>query len=432
MQARAEAMSEAMEEFVEQDELMTMVLNVSDDDMLYPIKALEGLDRASQVDVFLSFGHAFQDASSWMDQAASLLAQQVEGGNELKAQKRRAIAEGTERPNRDPTLTVDLEPWPEPPPELMDSRRAAWKRLAAMIEYADRLIPADGEHRVVWGLLPITIADPRGYLDLVARLITEQELPACVARHRFFIRDNRLSPFMVPLLEAQKVMNVLVLDLDFSPERLHDDLVQEVGDPAVPDVQRVLGVLQLAAVDFAYKRDADAHEKYAAVYEYFDGKDQPAVQSLCLAGVGDIAARQDDHQTALARYRQALALVAPIQQPSLMLLPMLGAGRAAYKLGDFAEAEAYLGNAADLAGKGMNYTMRCDALYEKGLAQRQAGKFSDAIESWRAGKTLAATFEYHDGHRKHLEAMIELYQHAGMRAEEQECRTELMLVGRGA
>lgn len=432
MQARAEAMSEAMEEFVEQDEFMTMVLNVSDDDILYPIKGLEGLDRASQVDVFLTFGHAFADASSWVDQAVSLVATQVEGGNELKAAKRKAIAEGSERASRDPTLTVDLEPWPAPPLELMDSRRDAWKRLAALIEYGNGLVPADGEHRVVWGLLPITIADPRGYLELVARLITEQDLPACVARHRFFIRDQRLSPFMVPLLEEQKVMNVLVLDLDFSPERLHDDLVQEVGDPAVPDLQRVLGVLQLAAVDFAYRRDADAHEKYAAVYEYFDGKDQPGVQSLCLVGAGDIAARQDDPVTALARYRQALVLVGPTQQPALMLVPMLGAGRAAFKLGDFAEAEAYLGNAADLAGKAMNYTMRCDALYEKGVAQREAGKFSDAIESWRSGKTLAATFEYHDGQRKHLEAMIELYQHAGLRAEVDACRVELALVGRVA
>lgn len=424
-QPRIETLTDVLEQFVEQDEQRVLVLNASDDDMLYPVAALDGLDRSTQTDVFVTYAHAFVDASAWMDELVVKLAREVETGNRLKAERREAIASGSEQPTIDPTLIIDLEPWPEPPAEVMDSRRPAWARLMATLAYIDSLVPSGGENRLVCALLPVSIADPPAYLQLVAGLITGQGLPACAARHRYIIRDNRLAPFLLPVLERRQDTAVLVHDLDFSPERMHDDLVASVRDRSKPERERVLGVLQLAAVDFSQRRYDDALDKYAAVYDYFDGKDQPGIQALCLSGAGDVAARQGDHVTALARHRQALALVAPTQQPALMLNPMLAAGKAALALRDFAEAEAYLGNAADLAGKTLNYTARCDALLDKGVAQREAGKLAEALATWTAGNTLAASFGFVEGQRHHLEAMTALYEQAGMSAEAQRCRAEL-------
>lgn len=45
MSERVEAMTVAMEEFVRQDDYQAMVLAAGDDDLLYPLKALDGLDR---------------------------------------------------------------------------------------------------------------------------------------------------------------------------------------------------------------------------------------------------------------------------------------------------------------------------------------------------------------------------------------------------
>jgi tetratricopeptide (TPR) repeat protein len=398
--------------------------------MLYPIATLDGLDRSTQTDVFVTYAHAFVDAGAWMDELAIMLAREVETGNRLKAERRAAIASGSERPNINPALIIDLEPWPEPPVEIMDSRRPPAARLLAALTYIDSLIPGEpsAENRLVCALLPVSIAAPQGYLQLITGLVTGQDLPSCSVRHRYIVRDDRLAPFLLPLLEQSQDSTVLVHDLDFSPERMLDELAAGVGDRSKPERERVLGVLQLAAVDFSQQRYPDALDKYAAVYDYFDGKDQPGLQALCLSGAGDVAARQGDHVTALARHRQALALVAPTQQPALLLNPMLAAGKAALALQDYAEAEAYLGNAAELAAKTFNYTARCDALLDKGVAQREAGKLAEALQTWTAGKTLAASFGFAEGQRQHLEAMAALYERAGMAAEAQQCRAELRSV----
>lgn len=422
MSERVEAMTEAMEEFVQQDEYQVMVLSARDDDLLYPLKALDGLDRDDDDDIYLTFAHDFHDARAWIDELVRLLIAQVEAAGGLQFEKQRRLERGDERLEDDRVYA--LERWPAPPLSVTDSRRDPLDRFAALMTYVDEIVPA-GEHRIVWSLLPLRLHDPRAHHDFVAPLLEPEVLPP---RHRLFVRDDRLAPLVVPQLERRKVMTVLVLDLDFGPARMHDDLVASVADRSQPPQQRMLGLLQLAAVDFAHKRHDDAHAKYAAVYQFFEGKQQPGMQALCLTGVGQIAGEQGDHKTALARYRQALALVAPTRALPLMLNPMLGAGRSALRLGDYAEAEGYLGNAADIARKGLDHTTCCDALHDKGVAQRLGGKPAEALASWRQAATLAASFEYHDGRRRSLTEIAAQHERSGARAEAEKARRELAQV----
>ncbi|MBZ5709405.1 hypothetical protein [Nannocystis pusilla] len=418
-------MTEAMEEFVRQDDYRAMVLSADDDDLLYPLKALDGLDRDSEHAIYLTFAHEFRASQSWVDEVVRGLLGQIEAAAAMQADKRVRVERGDEHLEADRVYALD--PWRRPPPAVTDSRRDPVARFHALLTHVDALVPA-GDYRVVWSLMPLKLLDPGAYTDFVVRLLQPELAP----RHRLFIRDNRVAPVLVPRLEQLKVKAVLAMDLDFSPERMHDDLVASVADRSKPPQQRILGLFQLAAVDLAYKRYADALAKYAAVYEYFEGKEQPGMQALCLSGAGEVADAQGDHHAALARHRQALALVAPTGVLPLMLNPMLGAGRSALRIGDYAEAEVYLGNAAELARKGLNHTACCDALHDKGRAQLGGGKPTEAVASWRQAATLAATFEYHDGQRKSLTALIEQHERAGRQADAAKARHDLTQVGRRA
>jgi hypothetical protein len=416
MQRRVEAATGEIADFVDQDEPRILVVNAGDDDLLYVVKILEGLDRSNETDIFLSFVHEFTSLPAWVDELVVRLGQMVEGGNSLK-QQRRAELDGT-RP--DPERFFDLEPWPDLPMQARDARLDPWVRMRAVIEYVDSIAPpAEGGHRIVWGLLPLHVADVAGYEGLAVRLIVSimEDLPACCERHRFLVRDDRLAPSLVPKLDAHATPGVAIIDIDFSPERLNEDLNKQVADPSIADEQRVIGLYQLAATDFAQQRYELASDKYAAVYDYYEGKNQPGMQGLCLAGVGDIALRQGDPALALQRYQQALALVCPEQKLPLMLNPMLGAGEASYQCGRFDDAAGYFAHVVAIARAMRNPHLIADARAKQGVALRDAGRHAEAIEAWRSGMTMAETVQDPAGRKANLEPMAALYEQFGMTAE---------------
>lgn len=421
MQRRVEAATGELSDFVDQDENQVLVVNASDDDLLYVAKILEGLDRGNETDIFLSFVHDFVDFPSWVDELVNRLAKMVEGGNALKQQR----AEEIERRPPPADRHVDLEPWPELPMLARDGRVSPWKRMLAVLEYVDGIAPpAEGGHRVVWSFLPLTLQDVAGYKGLEAHLIAS-ELPPCCVRHRFIVRDNRLEPFLIPELDAHQTPGVAILDADFSPERLNEDLNKEVADPSIPDEQRIIGMYQLAATDFAHERYELAHEKYAVVYEFYEGKNQPGMQGLCLAGAGDIALRQGDGELALQRYQQALALVCPTQKLALMLNPMLGAGEASYQTGRYDDAAAYYNHVVDIARGMRNPHVVADGRAKQGAALREAGRQAEAIEAWRSGATMAETVNDPEGRKANLEPMAALYEQVGMDEEAATVRARL-------
>ena len=416
MQARVEATTAEIGEFVEQDEHQVLVLDGSDDDVVYALEILGGLDRSDDGNLYLNFGHPCLQLRTWMDELVARLGAMIEGGNAMRTQE-------------------GQQPWPSLPQQATDGRVSPWMRMRALIEFIDGLVLLDdptlagsetrpGGVVVLWSLVPMHIDDIAGYKGLLAHLIVG-ERPTCRLRHRFVVRDDRNAPFLVPELDAARTPGVAIIALDFSPARLNEDLNKAVADPAVPDEQRILAMFQLAAVDFAEQRYQPATEKYAVVYDFYEGKNQPGMQGLCLAGVGDVALRQGDAPTALARYQQALALVCPTKKLPLMLNPMLGAGEASYQCGRFDDAAGYFAHAADIARAQLNPNVVSDARAKQGIALREAGRQAEAIAAWQSGTVMAETVNYAEGRQQNLELMAALYEQVGMENEAAICRARI-------
>lgn len=82
-------------------------------------------------------------------------------------------------------------------------------------------------------------------------------------------------------------------------------------------------LLQLAAVDASHQRPQDAMQKYAVCYEYYLTQGQPVQQSMCLEGVGDVMAKNQQVDVAKGRYQQALALSSKAGPEGLPLVALV-------------------------------------------------------------------------------------------------------------
>src|SRR5690606_18582310 len=142
---------------------------------------------------------------------------------------------------------------------------------------------------------------------------------------------------LVPVLAQNQNPAAAVIELDFSAERQLDRLVRVAQDTSRPTPQRMDALFQLAAVDFAYKRYAEALEKYGAIFVYDEGKNRLR-QTMCLRGAGDVAMEVGKPELGLDRYRSGLAIAVEIEATALLAPLCMGAGKACLALGANAEA----------------------------------------------------------------------------------------------
>ena len=397
------AMESAMRKFIDQPDYPTMILNTSDNDVLFPTKVLQNTDRQSDSEVFLVFPFACDSVGDYVQKCMEFLKAQADSVNEGR-------------------ITEGQDPWPPFPLLCLDPRQSPYQRLRAVIDYTRQVLPQDIP--VVWGLMPASIGDMPGYKALIAPLLALQGFEDWMTGHRFFVRDNAEQHFLLPELERAKIDTVLVLDIDFSPARVADRLVQTVNDEHVSTPERMQALVQLAAFDLAYQRYDQAVEKYDLLYAYYLEQGDPASQATCLGGAGDVALRAGENELAKKRYQQALAVVVPTGNLAVMLNLFLGAGEACLRLKHYEEAEGYFDYASKTAGKLQNPFSQVGAMEKLGVALTNQGKHEKAVEIWTAAKGLCKQFRYLDGWHSILDQLIALYSNSGMVKEVRECEKE--------
>jgi tetratricopeptide (TPR) repeat protein len=397
---------DTLSQFVEQRDNLLLVVSTSDREMAYVLKTLEGMDEGSPSDLFLIFAEPFADGPAYASAIMKNLYVQME------------VAKATLKERGE-------GPFP-PLPELCDDEAAPpVARLRAAIDHVASLVPAQGGHRAVWGFLPLQIADQEGYARLAGEFVMWSGPELWMRGLRVIARDDRERPFLFPALRKKKAPGVLLYDLDMSPEALNDALVKEAADRSAPVADRMQALMQLAGIDYAYKRYPEAIDKYRVLYNYYAEHNAPAMQAVVLQGVGDAILRLGDPRAAKVKYHQGLALAMQTQSLPILLNLTSAIGDVDLGLEDYRDAEGFFGLAAQIAGKMQNPFVKADALEKQGLARERTGDEAGAVVAWRDAAALCKTFAYHERHRSVLERLIRAYRSMCLDEERRACEAEL-------
>ena len=396
MQREANALMNSLREFIDQPDYPTLVLGSNDVTVALPNRTLYEYDSQDELNYYLLFPGPCTDAGAYMDGIIEALEPQREAFNmELEARS--------------------LSPLPPWPIEVPDSRYPPVQRLRALVAYCGQHLPEPGA--IVWGLLPQELNDFEGYRAMIAPLLAPNGVESWMDRHRFIVRDRDEPAVIIPQLHQAKNENVLVMELDFSNERVEQSLHEQALDRSLPKDDRMFAFFQLAALDFAFKRYPDALQKYGACFNYFDAQGNKAFASLCLKGAGDTALQGGKPQDALKFYQQSIAVSMDDKNPATLQQGLYSAGCTSLELGQNEDAEGYLTHADVLAGKLNNPNAKCDALEKLGQAKWRLGKVKEAADSWTAGKELAKQFAYEHRACSILDQLAAMYRVAGMHAE---------------
>ncbi len=411
MQRQADALVGTLREFIKQPDYPTLVLGCDDAAVALPNRTLLSFSQEDEDHYFLLFPNPCPSPGEYMDAIAQALSTQLETLNGELVRR-------------------GVEPLPNFPLEVQDSRCPAARRLQAAIQHCGVHLP--GPDEIVWGLLPTEIQDPHGFKALVAELLAPQAVPAWMDRHRFVVRDTLPGALIIPELFQAKNDRVLVMELDFSNATAEREMHATALDKSLSHDERVFAFFQLACLDFAYKRYPDALEKYGHCFNYYNAKGNKPLATLCLKGAGDTTLQSGNPVQALKFYQQSIAL--SMQEHNMMTLQqgLQSAGQVSMDLGKVEDAEGYFKLSSQMAGKLCNPHSKIDAMECQGQCEWQLGKFQAAQETWTNGKNLARQFSYQERAYSIIDRLIAMYRVSGMSRQANDCEQEKLAIANEA
>lgn len=370
MQRKLDALREDLSWFVDQDEHMVLVLDTVDDELAYVLKILQMVEGEHVSDVFLMFAHEFDDATGFVDAMMDNIEIQRTAVNELRAED-------------------ELSPWPALPASCRDPAVEPSRRIIAAVEWLRTQLPAPENH-VILGLLPTRLTNPVAYSELLAGLLPRAGIEPWMNGLRVLVRDDRHRPFLIPAMERNPNDWVLFYDrLDLSPAALTQALVEDAGDPDVPEGQRMVALVQLAALDFSHRRYAESYRKWGILFDYYRRMEAPTMQAMALCGAADVLRATGKLADAKARYQQGLAIAQSAETLPAALNLLLGIGEACIGLEHWPEASGYLELADEIASKTMQIYAKCDVMERHGIALLAMGDDEAAETKWRAAVDLS-------------------------------------------
>lgn len=399
MQRRFEELRDALSEFVEQRETLMLVLwHKTPSGLAFALKYLESMEQSSRRDLFLVFGHEFVDAPSYLDGLMSTCEVDIETAN-------RIIVEGD--------ADEGAFAWEGLPSACFDAAAGPRARMRALVEHVRRYYP-EARHRIVLGLLPVSIEDPVAYAELARELVAWDGYEPWMAGVRILVSDSRAAPQVVPALADRDAFGVQVLPLDFSSEAMQDALDESASDPSVPDEDRVKSLVQLAALDHAYGRIEESIAKYFVAYQFYVREKNSVMQGLCLLGQGYAYERAERVEDARERFRQSLELGISNESGQLMLNSLMALGGLEQRAEQWSEAATYYETAAGVA-KHLNNPFSCaDALLHGGVCHVALGDTAKAREWWDVGVKVGGQGQYWPRVMSLLEHLIEIERREGL------------------
>lgn len=409
MKRKFEELRENLDEFVQQDDYPMLVVGCLSEELAYVVKFLQALDEKHPQHFIVVFPQAYEDGARYLDGVIESIRLQVEAAGPMRAER-------------------GAPPFPALPPTLSDARRTPAQRLKDVLDYLRSLLPDEEDHRVVVGLLPLSCKDLDSYAKLIATIMPEPTVQPWLSAVRIVVYDDRKHQKLVTAMRAGKVEHVLTFDVDFSTPALTDALVRDVADPSVPVPERMSSLMQLAALDYSYRRYPDALEKYGVLFKYYEREKVPSMQALALLGTGDTLRAAGHPQIAKQRLQQGIAIGMEHKVLPVLLNLFLSITGVCMELRQFDEAGSYADSGAKVAAAVLNPFAYADMHELKGDAQIAQGKLTEGLTTYKRCQELCKMYSHFHRWISVLERQKKLYEDARMGRERREVEDELLAV----
>lgn len=405
-----EGVRRRLEDFVEQRDDVLLVVGCEDGAASLILKTLQEIDEADASDLFWLFADEAKRAPDWV----GTLVERFE-------ERHRMVCEGLEKNGR--------PRWPALPAAVRRAGSAA-ARLRALLEFSRSLLPPGPEFRVVWGLMPLKIADAPGLAALFEELLRPDGPSPWYHHMRLIVREDSAQRVLRERLA--KTPRVAWYEPDLSVGAQEKSVEEEVTDPGLPASQRMQSLFLLAGMDYAHRRFPDALKKYGVLLDYYKGMGNQTMLALVLNGMGEVHQRAGDLSRAKAHFECALSPAILAESPPVLLNVTLNLGNLALAVKDWKEGETYFDGAEKLAAAQLNAPTKIHCLENRGVCQERLERPKEAAESWEAGAQLAKATEERDLQRRILERLRALYDRYGQKQKKAEVERELSLVQGGA
>lgn len=375
MRRKFEDLRENLAEFVEQDDYPMMVVGCLADELAYVLKFFQGVQETHPEHVLLAFPQPFDSPHGYLDGVVESIRLQVEAAGPLRQER-------------------GEPPFPPLPPRLLSLEQTPADRFHGILAYLLSLLPNLDDHRLIVGFLPLLCTDWPGYHQLLASIVPHGQVPTWMKPLRLLGYDDRRTRHLLAAMQHQGIDLVLTLEVDFSTPALTDALSRDAANTELPVMERMACLFQLAALDYSYRRYADALQKYGVLDVYYAEQELPAMQALCLLGVGDTLRASGNPLLAKEKYQQGLALALQRQSLAALLNLLLAVSELCYELQHFVEAESYAESGTRVAAAVLNPYAYCDLHERWGDALLAQSKLAEAIEVYDKCRQLCRHYQY--------------------------------------
>lgn len=390
------AIESSIEAFVEQPDDPTLLLEMTDNDVVPVLKMLQSLDQRVGDAIFLTFPFPCDAVHTYLQKCMEALGRQIDEENRARVERGETH-------------------WPSLPLTCIDPRRALADRLRDAVMHVHGLVPEGA--KVVWAWLPSSIADTGSFAKMVLHLLALNGFENWMEGHRFCIRDDRNNPCLIPLAQERRAEHVLILPVDFSSGKATRNLAGIANDEAQPIAQRMAALMQIAAIDLAHGRLPDAQRKYHALYAFYAGRQDATGCAVALHGLGDVALRQRSQRDAKEWYVRAVPAALDSRNLLAVLNSLMAIGNCCNALGEHVKAAIYFDLASGAAGRLMLVHTKIEAMEKAGVALLACGKAPEAAKNWIDAKGLCEQFGCERQRCNMLDRLVSLYAKAGLKTE---------------
>ena len=350
-----------------------LILMIAAPDHCVPLigKLLFDLDTTSPADLYLINQLPFSSPSGYLDELTSDLRANIDLCNA-------AAEDGDER-------MPALPPLNEGPPAY---------RLQRLLEYGRGLVDVSRNQKMIWGFLPSTIGDDAAHRKLLAGAMMPTLPPVgWMIGTRLIVRVSENSqPSLFPA-ETPRVQRIEFLP----PPDIHErELLLDLRDPALPELERMQSLLQLAYIDLAHARTTIANDRFSTALHFFQWLRLPALEALAMNGLGDAARRAGDPTAAKRWFEAALEPAGRSEAPIIAATIIQNLGAEAYNAKDYEDAASCYEDLAHVKRVSLDEIGLVEALEWRGRSLAALERWPETIRCWEEAAAVGEQFEMHD------------------------------------
>jgi len=391
-----------LDDFIVSPALSLLVVSCKIEDSALLIKSMDALEQdPAAPDVFLTFGHEFDDQPAYVEGIFATVRQEV-------AQISEEIAKSGDH------LSTEL------PIELEDRSLSPPAMLVEILRYIRNLVP--NNRQVICVFYPQEITDPPRYLQLIEYILAQMD-EASLRGVKLIARDGDSPPTLATRLERHPRTKVYRPELD--PDLFEKLLLAKAKDPCIPAEERAQMHMMLAGYDVANRRFDLALVRNQELLRYFAYTKQEYNQSIVLNNIGDLHYVQKKWVEAQYWYERAIGISVGLHSQPLVLYQSLNLGNALLMQNKFAESLIYYRAGEKSAERSGAIILQIQALERIGFACYENGQLEESADAWEKAAGLNEKIKNRDGTWADLEQLCRVYSDMGARKRLQECQSRL-------